>query len=66
MRKYLREDSRMNIGRPKTGRRGKSLNIYIPLDIVGPAKRHFHVKRGISLSEGITRLLRKELRKEAA
>jgi hypothetical protein len=56
----------MNLGRPKTGRRGRSLNLYIPLDVMEPAKRHFHKKLGISLSEGITRLLRKELRREGA
>jgi hypothetical protein len=44
----------------------KPINLYLPLDLVEPAKRYFHQKRGMSLSEGITRMLREKLRKEAA
>jgi hypothetical protein len=57
---------RMNIGRPKTGKNGQNINLYIPRDVVEPAKRHFHQRRRMSLSAGITQLLRKELGMGAA
>jgi len=62
----MRLNIRVKTGRPKTGRRGQQLNLYIPVDLVVPAKRHFNVQRGMSLSEGIARLLRKELKAEGA
>ena len=62
----MRVITRMNIGRPKTGQRVKPLNICIPKELVEPAKRYFHKQRGISLSAGITQLLRKELKAEGA
>jgi len=52
----------MKTGRPKTGILGKRINLYMPIDLVEPAKRHFHQHRGISMSAGIAGLLRKELR----
>lgn len=62
MRVLMRVVIRMNIGRPKTGKKGQNINLYIPIEIVEPAKRHFHQRCKMSLSAGITRLLRKELR----
>jgi hypothetical protein len=48
-------------GRPRTGRRGQPVNIYLPHDLVKQAKQSFYNERGISLSEGIRALILEEL-----
>lgn len=59
----------MKNGRPRTGRKGKPVNIYLPPALVEAAKKRFHAERGMSLSEGVRTLLTKEVegkRKTAA
>lgn len=53
----------MKYGRPATGRKGKPVNIYLPADLVEAAKQRFAQHQGISLSEGVRKLLHRELGK---
>lgn len=54
----------MKNGRPRTGKKGRPVNIYLPTELIEAAKRRFYVEKGMSLSEGIKVLLSKELESE--
>jgi hypothetical protein len=66
LRKILRKVFPRKPGRPKTGMRGRRLNLYVPGDVIADAKAHFNRYERMSLSEAVTRMLRRHLKKGGA
>jgi len=50
------------MGRPKTGRTRRGLNLYLHPRLVEEARRHAEQVYGVTLSELAARLMRRELR----
>ena len=51
----------LRMARPTSGRKGRATNLYLPTELKDAATEHA-AKKGKSLSELVTRLIRREIR----